>query len=238
MISVKRQIVKTVTVAAGFTAIVLLFCYSPLNDYLHLTQWQKLKADLPWYPLLPAMFVLIGSLAIGAGLPRTVISFLAGGVFGFWSGLLLAEIASLCGSTLIFLCARWMRRGFSGNQWQSRLQAVDRHMRDRGFLTTLLMRLLPVPGVLVNIVTGLSTVPVATFLAASAIGFLPQNLIFTIYGCGLHQDWLQSVALATSLLLAFAIAIYLLCQYSATVQYLMLQLGKNRHDKSDNPPHQ
>ena len=59
----------------------------------------------------------------------------------------------------------------------------------RPFRTTLALRLLPVGSNLaLNLLAGLGRIPVLPFLAASAIGYLPQTLIFVLLGEGVAVD--------------------------------------------------
>jgi uncharacterized membrane protein YdjX (TVP38/TMEM64 family) len=51
------------------------------------------------------------------------------------------------------------------------------------FTATLMLRLMPVgSNILLNLAAGLSAVRLLPFLAASAIGFVPQTLIFALFG--------------------------------------------------------
>lgn len=220
-----RSIVKSVVMAICLALCFVVLYGSPLRQYLHLNQLEKLRAELQNHSLwAPVLFLAVSSLAIGAGFPRTAICFLAGALFGFWLGVLLAEVAALVGSFIVYLTVLWAREAFLQKAIVDRLHGVDVYLQKHAFATTFLLRQIPAPGFLVNALTGLSAIPIPTFLAASALGFLPQTLIFVLYGCGLQQDFLLPVTLASALLIVLSVILYLLYQRSDFVRNLMLHI--------------
>jgi uncharacterized membrane protein YdjX (TVP38/TMEM64 family) len=220
--NIKTAIAKPIVMAVCLLLCFVLLYGSPLGKYLNLSQVEKLRAELQYYSVwAPLVFFVVGSLAIGAGFPRTVAAFLAGAVFGFWQGVILAEATAVAGSFIVFLTVRWAREAFLQKIIAAHLERVDAYIRKHGFASIFLLRQLPVPGFFVNILTGLSAVSVLTFLAASALGFLPQTLIFVLYGCGLQQNFVLPVTLASSLLIIFSVALYFLYQRSELARNLI-----------------
>ena len=58
---------------------------------------------------------------------------------------------------------------------------------------------------MLSLLAGLSAVPVAAFTAATAIGALPQTLVFALLGSGIGLGHLARVVLAVALFIASAL---------------------------------
>ena len=68
---------------------------------------------------------------------------------------------------------------------------------------TLLIRFLPVgSNVLTNVAAGLSSVSGIVFVIASAIGYIPQTVIFALLGSGFNLDTWHNIGLSVLLFIA------------------------------------
>lgn len=137
----------------------------------------------------PAAFVLVGALACAVAVPRQVVALAGGYAFGFWQGAALTLLAEVAGCAIDFGWARLLGRraalSFLERRAGGRLQRLDRFLTGRAFTATLTLRLLPVgSNVLLNLVAGVSGVAVGRFLVASAIGYVPQTVVFALAGAG------------------------------------------------------
>jgi uncharacterized membrane protein YdjX (TVP38/TMEM64 family) len=75
-------------------------------------------------------------------------------------------------------------------------------LRQNPFSSALALRLLPVGNNLaLNLLAGLSGIALWPFLAASALGYLPQTIIFALLGKGVRVDGTWQMVLAAALLL-------------------------------------
>jgi uncharacterized membrane protein YdjX (TVP38/TMEM64 family) len=131
------------------------------------------------------LFLLAGALLAALGLPRQAISFLAGYSFGALPGLVLGVAATTLGAALSFWYARLLARNLVRAHFPRQLERLDAFARDAPFLKTVAIRLLPVGNNLVTcLVAGVSRVSASAFLSGSALGFVPQTLIFALAGSG------------------------------------------------------
>ncbi len=136
-----------------------------------------------------ALFVFVGTVFTALGLPRQIFSFLAGYAFGFMVGTEFALVATLLGAAIAFHSARLVGRAFLIQHFPRHIKKIDDLMTDRTMSMTLLLRLSPVSNNLAtNVAGGVSEVRVLPFFAASALGYLPQTLVFTLLGSGFHLD--------------------------------------------------
>ncbi len=152
-------------------------------------------------------FVTIAAVATAVGIPRQAAAFAGGWLFGPWLGFALAMAGQLLGAVLDFYWARWLARDWAQRRLPPRLQRVDQFLTRNAFTTTLTLRLLPVGNnTLLNLAAGLSGVNAAAFLAGSAVGYVPQTLIFALLGAGEHvgqgaEIWLSAGLFVASVLL-------------------------------------
>jgi uncharacterized membrane protein YdjX (TVP38/TMEM64 family) len=158
-----------------------------------------------------AVFVLVGIALTAAGAPRQGIAFIAGYAFGAMVGTVLALVAQIGGCALAFYWARLVGRDWAERRMAGRLGHRLRPLRDQlagaPFSATLALRLLPVGNNLaLNLLAGMSGIAALPFVAASALGYLPQTLIFALLGKGVRVDGVWQLTLA-AVLLAASVAI-------------------------------
>jgi uncharacterized membrane protein YdjX (TVP38/TMEM64 family) len=169
--------------------------------------------------------VLAGALLCAAGMPRQAVAFAGGYAFGLWPGAALSLLAQLLGCVLDFAVARTSGRAWATRRLRGRLARIDRFLAANPFTATLTLRLLPVGNNLaLNLLAGLSGMPVTPFLAATLIGYVPQTIVFALAGSGVHVDRTSQVALGAALFLV-----------SAGLGYLLLKIRKAGGDVPSPP---
>ena len=137
------------------------------------------------------------------GVPRQVVAYAAGLGFGTWAGCALALVAELGGCAADFLWARLVARDWAARRIGGRLARLDGQLRRFPFSATLTLRLLPVgSNILLNLLAGVSAVAAGPFLLASAIGYLPQTVVFAMLGGGVRVDRTAQLLLAGALFVA------------------------------------
>ncbi len=162
------------------------------------------------------VLVLAGGLMTAVGLPRQVLAFSAGFVFGAPWGVAWALLGQIIGCALGYTAARtiignWARRHLAG-RWQK----LDRFIIAQPFTATLTLRLSPISNnVALNLLAGATGISAVAFLAGSLIGYIPQTIIFALLGSGVHVG--ERAQLAAGVALFFA---------SAALGALLWQRGK------------
>lgn len=157
------------------------------------------------------LFLGMAALATALGVPRQAISFLAGYAFDVALGTALAVAATLGGCLISFFFARWFGRGLLTARFRERVQRIESFIRDNTFSMTLLIRLLPAGNNLItNLTAGMTRVPALPFLLGSAIGYIPQTLVFALVGSGISLDPVWRIGLGAALfVLSGVLGIYL-----------------------------
>jgi len=136
-----------------------------------------------------ALFVMVGALFIGIGLPRQAVCFLGGYAFGFVEGVLWSSLASVLGCIGAFYYARFLGRSLVVTRFPDRIARLDAFLEGNTFSMSLLLRLLPVgSNLLANLAAGVSGVRAVPFFLGSALGYLPQTLVFVLLGSGIQVD--------------------------------------------------
>ena len=173
-------------------------------------------------PAGQALFVLVTAAACAAGIPRQAASFAAGYAFGLWPGipLVLAGLVLACAANFLWarLIARdWTRRHILP-RFGGRLSRIDAFLTAHPFSTTLTLRLLPVGSNLAfNLLAGVSAMRVIPFLVGSALGYVPQTVIFALLGSGIGvADWLRVAISAALFVASILIGLILLRRHRAT----------------------
>jgi uncharacterized membrane protein YdjX (TVP38/TMEM64 family) len=149
------------------------------------------------------LYLAVGAVLTAIGFPRQAVCFLGGYAFGLGLGTALGTLASLIGCALAFFYARLMGRSFVLHRFPERIRHIDDFLHANPFSMTLLVRLLPVgSNVVTNLAAGVSGVRAIPFLLGSAVGYLPQNMIFTLLGSGIHVDPVARIATSVVLFVA------------------------------------
>lgn len=172
-----------------------------------------IRGQGPWGE---ALFVAIGTAATAAGVPRQAVAFLGGYAFGAVEGVALSLLAQLLGCAASFGWARLVGRDWAVRRLEGRFGRRLRPLHDRlvrnTFGATLALRLLPVGNNLaLNLLAGISGLRLAPYLAASALGYLPQTLVFALLGDGVAVDRTAQLALGAALfIVSVALGLWLL----------------------------
>ncbi|HEX3982181.1 MAG TPA: VTT domain-containing protein [Acidisoma sp.] len=158
------------------------------------------------------LFVLGGALLTAAGLPRQAVAFAGGYAFGLKIGFALAMVAQILGCLGDFFWARAIARDWVRARLGARLAKLDARLSGHPFTASLTLRLLPIGNnVALNLLAGLSSVSAPAFLIASAIGYVPQTLVFALLGSGVQVSHTTQIALAVLLfVLSAALGILLM----------------------------
>ncbi len=204
-----------------------------LGRFLTLASLQEQKQHLlslyDTQPVVTAgLYVLAYILMAALSLPGALIMTLAGGaMFGVSLGTVLVSVASTTGATLAFLASRYLMGRSIQTRFADKLTTINEGVQKEGAFYLFSLRLIPVfPFFMVNLVMGLTPIPVRTFFWVSQLGMLPGTIVYVNAGTRLSQ--LQSLKgiLSPTLLLSFA-AIGLLPVLSKK----LLQWSQNRQGR-------
>ncbi|EPY00376.1 TVP38/TMEM64 family protein [Magnetospirillum fulvum] len=150
-----------------------------------------------------ALFVMVGALFIGIGLPRQAVCFLGGYAFGFVEGVLWSSLASVLGCICAFYYARFLGRSLVVTRFPERIARLDAFLEGNTFSMSLLLRLLPIgSNLLANLAAGVSGVRAVPFFLGSGLGYLPQTFVFVLLGSGIQVDPIFRIGTSVILFIA------------------------------------
>jgi len=172
----------------------------------------KIQRAATAYPALSfVMFSGLYIFSVALSLPiATLLTLLAGFLFGPWLGTLIVVISATLGATILFVIAGTslgaaMRTKLAKNKGTA-YEKIAARLRENAAGYLLFMRLVPLfPFWLVNIAPALIGVKLHIFVATTFFGIIPGSFVFVNVGKELGAINSLSGIISPSLLLAFAL---------------------------------
>jgi uncharacterized membrane protein YdjX (TVP38/TMEM64 family) len=155
------------------------------------------------------LFLIVGVLSTSIGLPRQMVAFIGGIAYGVVPGVLLSLCAAILGCYLTVNLSRRLFAAKVAHRYPKVISKLQLFLKDDVFIKVLVLRLQPLgTNLLTNLCVGFTRISIRDFLIASAIGYVPQMLVFALLGSGIRvgsnvQLVLSAVLLVISLLLGF-----------------------------------
>ena len=173
---------------AVFAGLVILARALGLEEHLADRQW--LLAHVKGQGIVGVLFFVgLTGLVTGMGVPRQLTAFLGGYAFGWFWGSILATLGTALGCAMTFLLARTLGREFVLSRFSRRVERLDAFLRSDPWRSALAIRLFPVGhNMLTSVAAGVTSIPAAAFILGSAVGYLPQNLVFALAGAGISAQ--------------------------------------------------
>ncbi len=169
-------------------AIIALFHFTPFGKYQ--AEWNKAMLymqnhQLGW--LVPVAFVALAASFVMVGMPRLAVCAAGGAAFGFFWGMLWAEIGTVLGSYALFLFARRTGRERILRRWPA-LERYSLALTQGGIGTVVIARQLPINGFFVSVTLALTQLTHSQYLIGTALGYIPQAIPVTLMGAGVGQS--------------------------------------------------
>ena len=174
---------KPLIMLAVVAAAIAVVYFTPARKYLGNIQVVKSwLLSLGWVG--PAVWMGIVFALVATGMPRLLFCPIGGLAFGFWYGLLWTQLATLFGYYVLFLFVRWGGRDFVLRHWP-RVGRLKKHFHgNSAALLVFGVRQLPISGLIINFLLGLSPIRHRHFLLGTALGILPEAIPFTLVASG------------------------------------------------------
>lgn len=166
-------------------------CLLPMNNLAQLRDYhQAVSGWVVNYPVLSALTLfLVYSLLTALSIPAaTLLALLAGAQFGPVTGTIIISFASTLGATLAMLSSRYLLRDALAQRYQKQMQAINRGIDKDGAYYLFALRLTPLfPFFLINLLMGLTRIPLMTYWWVSQLGMLPGTVLYINAGRALGQ---------------------------------------------------
>jgi len=229
-----KPLLMLTVVGAAFA----LAYFTPARKYLGNIQVIKYwLLSLGWVGPAAWMGIVFGLVA--AGMPRLLFCPIGGLAFGFWHGLLWTQVATLAGYYTFFLFARWGGQDFVLRRWP-RVRRLKGHFHGHSAaLLVFAVRQLPISGLIINLLLGLSPVRHHHFLLGTALGILPQAIPFTLVASGIFKLNARNtplyIAAAVGVLLLVIVSLRYFSRHSSLLAELREE-AKAEEEKFIAPP--
>lgn len=131
----------------------------------------------------PLVYVVIYAAAVVLAIPGSVITVIAGILFGSVLGVAVVSVASTLGASLAFLISRHVARDAIAQRFASNEKFVhlDELTNRHGAILVAITRLVPIfPFTLLNYGFGLTQVPFKTYVLWSWLCMLPGTVLFVV----------------------------------------------------------
>ncbi len=209
-----RNIGRILLLALVLSSVLAIVHFSGLKEYLHPDKIPLLQEKLAALPEFMGrlLFIAGGALVIVCGLGRSAVSLVSGVLYGPVWGAVYSVLAALSGSIVIFAFFRLLGRPLFLDRISGYVEKADKLVARNGFLAVILIRQLPLACLLVNILLALTRVSLVEFVCGSVVGFLPEAIVFALYGSSAQSGFFSKVAIASILLVVVVIGMKFLSQ--------------------------
>jgi uncharacterized membrane protein YdjX (TVP38/TMEM64 family) len=221
--------------AAAIIVLIIVYWAFDLGRYFTLSYlkgslegFEALYADHRVLVILIYFFIYV--VATSLSLPGAVVLTIVGGaLFGFLTGTLIVSFASTIGATMACFVARFLLRDWVQGKFGDKIVKINEGIEKEGVFYLFTLRLIPVfPFWIINLVMGLTKMPLWKFYWVSQLGMLAGTMVYVNAGKELAKiDSLRGI-LSPGLIISFA----LLGIFPIAVKKL-LALYKKRRRNSD-----
>lgn len=221
---------RRILVAAG-TLLLLLglaaaWRWTSLGELLDIdTLTRQIAAfrDLPAAPVLALGAFVLGGLLV---IPVTLLVVASALAFGPLLGFVYSLVGAVASAVVLYGLGRWLGRDAVRRFAGSRLNRLSRRLAQRGILTMIFVRVVPVaPFSVVNLVAGASHIGFRDYVLGTVLGMSPGIALIAVFidriGATVREPGPGAVLLLGGVVLLIALATYGLRRWAA------------RHGKSD-----
>jgi uncharacterized membrane protein YdjX (TVP38/TMEM64 family) len=180
---------KRIVLLALFIAAIVLLRYTPLGALFTFENLKQHRDSLSLsvqdhYGLSVAGFIALYVLVTSLSLPgAAVLTLAAGFLFGTLAGTLYVNVGATMGASVAFLSARYFLGKGLQEKYQSQLRKFNTEIERSGTSYLLTLRLIPVfPFFLINFLSGLTTIPLRTFIWTTSLGIIPGTVVYAFAG--------------------------------------------------------
>jgi uncharacterized membrane protein YdjX (TVP38/TMEM64 family) len=205
-----KTVKKVVVIALVIAVLVGLFFLFKGNNVLSRRAVRTLQRNILSYgalaPLIVIIMILLSTVIPPLPLPIPLVEMAAGMIFGFWEGWLIVWLGQIISSLAAFGIVRLFNKTVFGRwleqrQWGFYLNYLKRTGAKAVAITRATMS---APFNIISFLAGLTPISWTSFLAATALGVIPETVLYALIGSQLRKIhirfiWLSVIILAIGL---------------------------------------
>ena len=208
----KSKIIKKIIIVAVIAGIIAAFKIFNLGQYLSLSYIKESQENFELlfteHPVaVIASYMVIYIVTTSLSLPGAVVLTIAGGaLFGLFAGTIIVSFASTIGATLACFVARYLLRDWIQGKFPERIKKVNEGVEREGAFYLFTLRLIPVfPFWMINVLMGLTKMPLARFYWVSQLGMIPGTIVYVNAGKEIAQIESLKGILSPGLIISFVL---------------------------------
>ncbi|MBM3618142.1 MAG: TVP38/TMEM64 family protein [Alphaproteobacteria bacterium] len=189
-----RQRKLLIAALVGLMVLVVLpLVFGQYQDAVLANVQARHDAALAWFaenPILSrVLYFTLFVTFIGFYLPGGILFLLlSGALFSFWEGFLMASFANLVGAVVGMLISRKLLQGLVVERFPERIAQINAGLAAHGVLYLMLLRIAPViPSPVVNLVMGVTAMPLFTYVWVTLVGRIPMSALYVNLGAQLDE---------------------------------------------------
>jgi uncharacterized membrane protein YdjX (TVP38/TMEM64 family) len=210
--NIQSRTIQKIAIVAGIGVLIGLFILFDLHRYLTLTFLKESRDSfVVLYTRNPSLVIgsyfLLYTLVAALSLPGAVVMTLAGGaLLGVMVGTVVVSFASTIGATLACFFSRFLLRDWVQGKFGDKLESFIRGIDREGAFYLFTLRLVPIfPFFVINLVMGLTRMPLSKYYWVSQLGMFPATVVYVNAGKELGKIDSLAGIVSPSLLISFAI---------------------------------
>lgn len=186
-----------------FIAILLVIILSFIDkDLININNIRELILNAGIFA--PIIYIIAFSLVPLTFFPDSLLAILGGSLFGLYQGSIFTIIGALIGGSISFFLSRLLGNRFIKPSKNKKLLNIEEILKNQGFLTILILRLIPLfPFDLISYGAGLTSIKYNDFFFGTLIGTIPGIIVFVNLGA----QWISldktSIYCSISILILF-----------------------------------
>jgi len=183
----------------------IFFRFSRCSKYMNPEELRNFISS--WGGNAVVIFLGISALRPIFLFPASILTVVAGLVFGTLTGTLYAVLGSSIGAVVAYFFSKFLGSGFLYMWFGNQLRTIEMMLNEQGIRIIFLLRLIPiVPFDLVNYAAGLVKVNIMNYIVGTFLGLIPATFAYTFLGDSLKKLYSFQFFLS---ILVFLLLIYL-----------------------------
>ena len=131
------------------------------------------------------IYLLVAALSLPLA---TSLSLLIGALFNFLDAVFIISLGASLGATLSFLIARHTLKNYLEKKYNTQFEKINKGIEENGIFYLFFLRVFPVfPFFLINILFGITKIPIMNFFLVSLVGMLPGIFLYVNAGSQLSK---------------------------------------------------
>jgi Uncharacterized conserved protein len=201
----KNLLKKLISVLLLLIIVFLILKYR--RHFIHINLRDMRRYILSYGEFASLIFIVIYSLKpILLVIPTSLMSILAGNIFGPHKAFLMSMIGCFGSGTVAFFLARFLGRSFVNKLLKGKSMTLDSNIEKHGFKIMLLMRLAVVfPYDPLSYASGLTKMKYRDFILGTLIGVFPEMITYSLMGKNIEHPFSHKFILPIVIVIVLAI---------------------------------